>query len=51
MFTPRLPRHPLLRALAIRQLKERKAMLAAVMAEQNRINQRTRVNSTTFRGI
>lgn len=50
MFTPRLPRHPLLRALAIRQLNERKAMLAAVMAEQNR-NQRTRVNSTTFRGI
>ena len=51
MFTPRLPSHPLLRALAIRQLKERKAMLAAVMAEQNRINQRARVNSTTFRGI
>ena len=51
MFTPRLPRHPLLRALAIRQLNARKQTNAAVMAEQNRINQRTRVNSTTFRGI
>ena len=48
-FTPRLPRHPLLRALAIRQLKERKQTNAAVMAEQNRINQRTPVRSTTFR--
>lgn len=35
-YTPRLPSHPLLRALAIRQLNERKAMLAAVMADQNR---------------
>ena len=50
-YTPRLPSHLMFRAIAIRRLQERKAMLAAVMAEQNRINQRTRVNSTTFRGI
>ena len=49
MFTPRLPRHPLLRALAIRQLNERKAMLAAVMAEHNLVNQRTPVRSTVFK--
>lgn len=49
MFTPRLPRHPLLRAMAISKLKERKAMLAAVMAEQNRINRKTPVQSTTFK--
>lgn len=48
-YTPRLPSHPLLRALAIRQLNERKAMLAAVMADQNRINRLTPVRSTTFR--
>lgn len=49
MFTPRLPRHPLLRAMAISQLNKRKAMLAAVMADQNRINQRTPVRSTVFK--
>lgn len=49
MFTPRLPRHPLLRALAIRQLNARKALLAAVIADQNRINRLTPVRSTTFR--
>ena len=48
-YTPRLPSHPMFRALAIRRLQERKAMLAAVMAEQNRINQRTPVRSTVFK--
>lgn len=48
-YTPRLPSHPLLRALAIRQLNERKATNAAILAEQNRINQRTPVRSTTFK--
>ena len=49
MFTPRLPRHPLLRALAIRQLNERKTTNAAILADQNRINRLTPVRSTTFR--
>lgn len=45
MFTPRLPSHQLLRAIAIRQLNDRQAMLAAVMADQNRIN--SRINRLT----
>lgn len=48
MFTPRLPKHPLFRALAIRRLQERKRINAEIMADQNRFNYRTKVVSTTF---
>lgn len=37
MFTPRLPKHPLLRSIAIRQLNERKQMNAAILAEDVRM--------------